>query len=113
MPSTAGRFQGGIRVWCTPCFAASSTTVRSPFSASSATLALNSALQRRLFPAIRFVLAHRRTKLRRISGFRGPPQLRVDPALEADRTKREAASKRAHGGPQLPVYRGGDAEAAS
>ena len=38
------RFHDAIIVWCTPCLAASSAGVRSPRIASSATLALKSAL---------------------------------------------------------------------
>jgi hypothetical protein len=41
--SSSDRFHWWIILGCTPCSAASSDTVRSPFTASSATRALNAA----------------------------------------------------------------------
>src|SRR5260221_1816618 len=59
-----------------PCFAANSASVSSPRIASSATLALNSAVYRlRVTLPIQTRPSHRREQLNRLSGFQGPALL--------------------------------------
>lgn len=63
MPSIACFFHALIIVWSMPCLAASCAIVSQPGIASSATLTLNSAEYRFLFPIIGSVLSSGRTKL--------------------------------------------------
>src|ERR1019366_8396421 len=82
-PSMACLRQAAIIVWWTPCFVANCDRVSSPFSASSATLALKSAEYRFRFPVIKSVLQRGRTYLSRLSDFPAPPHDVLHAALSS------------------------------
>src|SRR5271166_4959974 len=82
-PSTACLFHSLTIVWWMECLVASCAVVRSPRSASRATLALNSAEYRLRLPVISIRPSQERAELNRLSDFRGPALYALAPATRA------------------------------
>src|SRR5450432_2134510 len=72
--SIASRFHAAIWVGCSSCLVSRSATVRWPWIASSATLALNSAVNRLRVLMVDHPLRHQ-IHLNRLSQKPGPPQM--------------------------------------